>query len=95
MSPRNVPQAEAFFWGYGLQIVTGRRYLEGFVGTNIYQSQWMGGNIVGWRDLVATLDGLARRYLHTAYTVLQKSLQQEWAFLHSFTLCIRVEFQAM
>ena len=55
----------------------------------------MGVNIVGWRDLVATLDGVARRYLHTIYTVLQKSLQQEWAFLQSFTLCIRVEFQAM
>ena len=31
MSPRNVPRAEEFFQGYGLQIVTGRRYLGGFV----------------------------------------------------------------
>ena len=34
MSPRNVPQAEAFFRGYILQIVTGRRYLWGFMGSN-------------------------------------------------------------
>ena len=34
MSPRNVLRAEAFFWGYIPQIVTGSRYLWGFVGSN-------------------------------------------------------------
>ena len=33
VSPQNIQRAEAFFWGYGLQIVTGRRYLGVFVGT--------------------------------------------------------------
>ena len=31
VSPRKIPQAEAFFRGYGFQIVTGNRYLGGFV----------------------------------------------------------------
>ena len=32
MAPRNVPRAEKFFRGMGVKIVTGSRYLRGFVG---------------------------------------------------------------
>ena len=42
VSPWNVPQAEAFFRGYGLQIVMGCLYLGGFVGSNAGQDLWMG-----------------------------------------------------
>ena len=63
VSPRNVPQAEAFFWGYRLQIVVGGRYLGGFIGTNSEQVWWLGNNIVGWQDLVATLDWVEFRHL--------------------------------
>ena len=31
--PWNIPQADAFFRGYSIHIVTARRYLGGFVGT--------------------------------------------------------------
>ena len=47
MSPRNVPLAEAFFQGYRLQIVTGSRYLEGFVGTKAAQDLLMGKKVEG------------------------------------------------
>ena len=33
VSPWNVPRLEAFFRGYGLQFVTGSRYLGSFVGS--------------------------------------------------------------
>ena len=39
--------------------------------------------------------GVARRHLQTAYAGLQKSLQQEWAFVQRFTLGVRMEFQAV
>ena len=42
VSPCNVPRAEAFFRVYRLQIVTGGRYLGGFVGTEVYQTRWLG-----------------------------------------------------
>ena len=32
VSPWNAPRAQAFFRSYGLQIVTGKRYLGGFLG---------------------------------------------------------------
>ena len=40
--PRNILRAEAFFQGYGLQIVTGSRYLGLFVGSNAAQDRCLG-----------------------------------------------------
>ena len=40
-STHTVPHAEAFFRGYGLQILMGSRYLGGFVGTEVVQTQWL------------------------------------------------------
>ena len=45
--PQNVPRTEAFYQGYGLQIVMGSHYLEGFVGTKADQTQCQGENIAG------------------------------------------------
>ena len=42
---------------------------------------------------MATLAGVMRRHTNTAYTVLQKSLQHEWAFVQHITLDIRIAFQ--
>ena len=50
---------------------------------------------MGWRDLVDTLDGVARRNPQNAYTGLQKSLQHEWAFMQRVTPVIGVAFQAV
>ena len=47
MSQRNAPQAEAFFWGYGLQVVTGIWYRGGFVGTDAAQAWWLEDNVEG------------------------------------------------
>ena len=95
VSPQKVPQVEAFFRGYGLQIVKGSRYLGGLVETDSEQAQWLGEKIAGWRDLVATLEGVAHWHLQTAYVGLQKSLQQEWAFVQHITPGIGMEFQAV
>ena len=77
MSSLNLTWAEAFFRGYGLQIVTGSRYIEGFMGSKAAQNFWLGGKVEGWRDSVATLAGVARWHPKTAYRGLQKSLQKE------------------
>ena len=45
MSPRNVLRVKAFLRGYGLQIVTGNRYLRGFVGTKETQDRWLGEKV--------------------------------------------------
>ena len=45
VSPWNVPQAEAFFRVYRIQIVTGRYYLRGFGGSEAAQDCWMGEKV--------------------------------------------------
>ena len=37
----NVPRLEDFFRGYDLQVVTGSRYLGGFVGKKVVQDMWL------------------------------------------------------
>ena len=95
MSPWNVLRAEAFFRGYGLKIVAGIRYFGGFVGTNVVQDFWLGEKVDVWRALGTTLAGVARRHLQTAYAGLQKSLQQEWAFVKCATPDIGMDFQVV
>ena len=41
VSPRNVPRSEDLLQGYGLQIVTGSRYLGGFMDTEADQAWWL------------------------------------------------------
>ena len=76
ISPRNLSQSEAFFQRYRLQVVMGTWYLRGFFGMETVQTWWLEEDFKGWRDLVSTLAGVALQYPHTAYAVLQNSLQQ-------------------
>ena len=67
MSPRKVPREEASFQGYGLQVVMGSRYLGDFVGTETVQTRCLEETVEGWQYSVATLAGVARWNLQTAY----------------------------
>ena len=44
--------------------------------------------MTGWAESVETLAGVSRKHPQSAYAVLQKSLQQEWAFVQRVTLGI-------
>ena len=41
----------------------------------------MAKKVQGWTELVTTLSGVTSNHLQSAYAGLQKSLQQEWAFV--------------
>ena len=45
----------------------------------------MGDKIKGWADSVEILSGVSRKHPQSAYVGLQKSLQQEWAFVQWVT----------
>ena len=55
----------------------------------------MGDKITGWADYVETLVGVSRKHPQYAYSELQKSLQQEWAFVQRVTLGIGNTFGPM
>ena len=69
----------------GVNIVTGSRYLGGFVVDGAAQESLLDEKVQGWAESVKTLAVLARNHLQSAYAGLQKSLQQEWAFVKRVT----------
>ena len=82
----NLPQAKEYFQDMEIHLVTGSRYLDGFVGEREAEASWMNENVDGWAEFVRTLAGVARKHPQSAYVGLQKALQQEWAFVQQFTL---------
>ena len=85
VSEQNVPRAKEYFCGMGVHVVTGSRYLGGFVGEWETEGQWVQDKVEGWAESVRTLSGVDRKHPQSAYAILQKSLQQEWAFVQRVT----------
>ena len=71
-------KAEEFSKGMGMKVVTVIRYLGGLIGDRKAEDTWMIDKVEGWLELVRTLFGFARKHLQSAYSGLQKSLQQDW-----------------
>ena len=69
----------------GLRIVTGSRRLGGFIRDGAAEKSWLSGKFEVWAESVGTLAGVSRKHLQSAYAGLQKSFQQEWAFVQLVT----------
>ena len=85
VTPGKVAQAEEHLRGMGIRVVTGHRYLGGFLGDVSLEKEWLATKVEGWTASIATLAGVALKHLQSAYAGLQKSLQQEWDFLQRLT----------
>ena len=77
VAPGNVAREEEQFWGLGIRVVTGHRYLGGYIGDREAERSWLKENIQGWKEYVNILTGVAPKHPKSAYAGLQKSLQQE------------------
>ena len=71
--------------GLGIRVVTGHRYLGGFIGNAAAEREWLKEKVQGWTELVSVLAGVAHKHPQSAYAGLQKSLQQEWDFVKRVT----------
>ena len=58
----------------GIKVVTGHRYLRGYIGDREAEGGWLADKITGWAESVETLARVSRKYPQSAYTGLQKSL---------------------
>ena len=76
VAPRKIARAEEFFWGMGIQVMTGHQYLGGFKGDREAEKRWLANKITGWAESMETLSGFSRNNPQSAYAGLQKSLQQ-------------------
>jgi hypothetical protein len=65
----------------GFTVLTGYHYLCGFLGANEDLQAWLKDKASTWEHAVDELAGIAPKYPRTAYTGLQKSLQNGWQFV--------------
>jgi hypothetical protein len=91
----NKEKAEVCFKDSGFKVVTGSRYLGGFIGDKAEQREWVLKKVQAWAAGVLELSKVAGRYPQAAYVGLQKSLQQEWQFLQRVTSGLSDEFEAI
>ena len=68
-----------------MNVITGSRYLGGFIDDQVFGETCLEEKVEGWVALVRTLLGVDRKHLKTSYAGLEKSLQQEWAFVQQVT----------
>ena len=74
VAPGNVTRAEDHFQGLGIRVVTGHRYLGGFIGDIDAEKGWLQDKIRGWTESVKLLVGVAYKHPQSAYAGLQNSL---------------------
>jgi hypothetical protein len=91
----NRAAAEIAFKDLGFTIVTGTRYLGGYIGSAEDQSEWVNSKTSDWTAAVGELSQVAERFPQSAYAGLQKSLQQEWQFLQRVTAGLGKEFRGV
>jgi hypothetical protein len=91
----NKAAAEIAFKDLGFTIVTGTRYLGGFIRSADDQSDWVNSKTTDWSKAVGELSQVAARFPQSAYAGLQKSLQQEWQFLQRVTDGLGEEFRGI
>ena len=85
MAPGNVSGIEDHFWGIGIWVVKGHRYLGCDIRDREAERICLKEKIQGWMESVAILSGVSRKHPQYAYAGLQKSLQQEWDFVQRVT----------
>ncbi len=93
VASHNLEKAKPYFKDLGFEVVTGCRYLGGFIGEASNQQLWIQEKTEAWVDSIKELAMVAERYPQAAYAGLQKSLQQEWQFLQHVTEGLGNQFQ--
>ena len=59
VAPGNIAWAEEHFWGLGIKVLTGHRYLGGYIGDKEAEGRWLAAKIKGWTESVDILAGVS------------------------------------
>ena len=79
--PDFIQEAQTVFDGMGIQIVTGHKFLGGFIGGKDDTVIWMEKKIERWVSAVHKLSNAAKSQPQAAFVAFTKSLQAEWAYV--------------
>ena len=83
--PTRVQEAKEAFKDLKLKVHIGHRYLGGYIGDNESEDKYLRDKVKDREEATAKLSGIAKDFPQAAYSVMQKSLQQEWQFLQRVT----------
>ena len=78
--PDYVGEAKDFFKGYKINIVTGHRFLGGYVGSEADCQNWVEEKIEIWINSVHAMSKAAELQPQVAFVAFSKCLQAEWIF---------------
>ena len=81
VAPEFLDVAKEMFSSYDVQVVTGRKFLGGFIGKSEDKELWLEKKVAQWSKSVQHLTHAAKSFPHEAYTALSKSLQNEWRYI--------------
>lgn len=81
VSEKNVDPATTFFSDLGFQVVTGARFLGGYIGNESGEATYISDKVNHWSRMVTTLSEICSQYPQEAYTALIRSVQAEWLYL--------------
>ena len=81
VAPQFLEEAKELFSSHGVQIVTGRKFLGGFIGKREDIESWLHKKVEQWDTCVQRLAHAAKSFPHEAFTALSKSLQNEWGYI--------------
>jgi len=77
VQPDFVEEAKDHFKDFKINIVTGQRFLGGFIGSSTDTKTWLHNNITTWLKATAKLTSASVDYPQAAFTSFAKSLQNE------------------
>ena len=81
VGPSDVQQASALFSDLGNKIVSGRRFLGGFIGEPSLVANFVSDKVQLWSRCVQRLSDVATSQPQAAHAALARSLQFEWCHL--------------
>jgi hypothetical protein len=84
--------ARTTFVDLNFTIITGHHYLSGFIGNQDPFETWIREKTQHWSEAVTDLASFAKNFPQSAYSGLQKVLQQEWQFVQRVKKDIGMEF---
>ena len=69
------------FYDFSVKVVTGNRFLDGFIGDLSGQNSYVMSKVQKWVGYIKVLSNIAIAQPKLAYAAFTKSLQHEWTFL--------------
>jgi hypothetical protein len=73
--------AKDIFQDPGVTVVSGRRLLGGFIGSEDDKQEYVADRVASWSHYVKILADTAKETPHQVFSAFTKSLQFEWAYL--------------